>query len=297
VAVVQGSLQYTGGDQVVTIGNFDGVHRGHRALLAAARELAGPAGVCAYTFHPAPRDVLRPDNSILRVQRLEDRVRVLHEAGAEDVVVEPFDREFAGRSAEWFATEVLSKRLRARAVVVGWDFRFGRGRTGDAAGLRDVLDIPVHQVEAVQFEGQTVSSSRIRALLGAGEVAAAARLLGRPHELVGEVVRGDARGRQLGFPTANIECETPLVPESGVYAARLHTGELAVLNIGVRPTFGGGPSRIEVHILDYEGDLYGAQLRVLLIRRLRAERSFSGREALVAQISADIEAARRVLAS
>ncbi|MEZ4321203.1 MAG: bifunctional riboflavin kinase/FAD synthetase [Myxococcota bacterium] len=298
MAVVRGSAEYTGSGAVVTIGNFDGVHLGHRALLDAARSIAGPrsSGVCAYTFHPAPRDVLRPDNGILRIQDLDDRVRALHEAGADDVLVEPFDLTFAARTPDWFAEEVLTRRLRASAVVVGWDFRFGRGRSGTAEGLRTLLDVPVHQVQAVELEGQVISSSRIREHLTAGDVQGAARLLGRPHEVVGTVVQGDARGRELGFPTANLDSRTPLVPANGVYAARLHTGEGAVVNVGTRPTFGGGATTVEVHVLDFAGDLYGAELHVGFVERLRGEQAFPGRDALVAQIARDVERARALLA-
>jgi riboflavin kinase/FMN adenylyltransferase len=316
VAVVRGSTQYTGAGSIVTIGNFDGVHRGHRALLAAARQQAralDATGVCAYTFDPPPRDVLRPDNGIRRLQRLEDRVALLHEQGADDVLVEPFDRAFAAKTPEWFATEVLVGRLKARGVVVGHDFRFGRGRSGDADGLRSLLaahDVPVHQVQAVQTEGAElsgapliISSSEIRTRLANGDVEGAAVLLARPHDVVGEVVHGEARGRDLGFPTANIAAETPLVPANGVYACRVLepaalAGRAAVVNVGVRPTFeaAGAPATVEVHVLDWSGDLYGQTLRVGFVKRLRGERAFDGLDALVAQIRRDVDATRAAVA-
>lgn len=293
--VVRGSATCTERGSVVTIGNFDGVHRGHRALLDAARVLAGPEGtVCAYTFHPAPRDVLRPDNGIPRIQTVDDRLAALDAAGADITVVEPFSRAFAAHTPEWFATEVLRDRLGAKAVVVGWDFRFGRGREGTAEGLRTWLDMPVEQVQAVQHEGQTISSSRIREQIRAGQVAEAATLLGRPHEVVGPVVKGDARGRQLGFPTANVRAETPLIPAPGVYAARVGT-HAAVVNLGTRPTFGGGAPTLEAHLLDFDGDLYSQTLRVAFVDRIRDEVAFDGVEALVSQIQDDVATARRLL--
>ncbi len=315
MAVVRGSSQYTGAGSIVTIGNFDGVHRGHRALLAAARTEArrlGADSVCAYTFDPPPRDVLRPDNGILRLQRLEDRVALLHQQGADDVLIEPFDKAFAARTPEWFATEVLVGRLKARGVVVGHDFRFGRGRSGDADGLRTLLadhGVPVHQVQAVQTdtadaglgEPFTISSSAIRKRLQDGDVEGAAVLLARPHEVVGPVVHGEARGRDLGFPTANIASQTPLVPANGVYACHLLEpaalrGRPAVVNVGVRPTFeDGGNKTVEVHILDWSGDLYGQTLRIAFIERLRGEQQFDGLDALVAQIARDVDATRATL--
>ena len=314
MAIVRGSAQYTGAGSIVTIGNFDGVHRGHRALLSAARaqaEALSASGVCAYTFDPPPRDVLRPDNGIRRLQRLEDRVALLHAQGADDVLVEPFDRAFAARTPEWFATEVLVGRLQARGVVVGHDFRFGRGRSGDAAGLRALLaghGVPVEQVQAVQTGpneadgARIISSSAIRAHLEAGDVEAAAVLLARPHEVVGPVVHGEARGRQLGFPTANVAAETPLVPANGVYACTVLEpdavrGRAAVVNVGVRPTFEaeGTPATVEVHLLDWAGDLYGQTLRIAFVKRLRGERAFAGLDALVEQIRQDVEATRHAL--
>ncbi len=205
---------------VWTIGNFDGVHRGHRALLARARALAGRGPVCALTFDPSPRTVLRPDTVVPAIQSLDDRVRTLVEAGADHVVVEPFDRSYAGMDALTWARDVLVERLRASAVVVGWDFRFGRGRSGGLEALRAVVSGPVEQVGGVTWDGVVVSSTRIRAAIADGRVADAAAWLARPHELVGPVVPGDGRGRTVGIPTANVAYATELVPPPGVYAVR-----------------------------------------------------------------------------
>lgn len=286
---------------VVTVGNFDGVHLGHRALIDRTRALAGEHGAraVAFTFDPAPRDVLRPGNAIPRIQRLSDRLELLLACGVDHVVVEPFDLDYARHDAAWFAREVLGARLRAAAVVVGWDFRFGKGRDGNVETLRAELGAPVEQVGALELDGAVVSSSRVREALASGRVDEAARLLGRPHRVVGEVVAGHARGRDLGFPTANVSPQTPLVPAPGVYAIRATAGGAhalpGVANLGSRPTFGGGPPTLEVHLLDWSGDLYGAEVGVDFVARLRDERRFPTADALREQIGADVRAARGAL--
>lgn len=287
---------------VVTVGNFDGVHRGHRALIDRAVSLADETGApcCIYTFHPAPRDVLRPNNGIPRIQTLDDRLASLEKAGVEVAIVEPFTVEFGSRGARWFVEEVLSHRLRARAVVLGYDFRFGKGREGGFDEVSEWLDVPVERCEAEQELGAAISSSRIREAIQLGQLDLANRLLGRPHEVVGPVIHGDARGRTLGFPTANVSPETELVPADGVYAVRAEVdGALwpGVANVGNRPTFGPGRTGVEVHLLEYSGDLYGTQLRVRFEQRLRGERRFESADALVEQIALDISAARAALGS
>ncbi|MFT4624599.1 MAG: riboflavin kinase/FMN adenylyltransferase [Myxococcota bacterium] len=286
---------------VVTIGNFDGVHLGHRALVGAtihrATTLGAPAVV--YTFDPAPVQVLRADSAAPRIQRLDDKLQLLEALGVHHVVVETFTHAFAAQEPGVFAREVLQRQLGAQALVLGWDFRFGRGRGGTVEGMRGFLDIPVWQVEALLHDGEPVSSSRIRRLIGAGELGAASVLLGRPHRVYGTVVRGDARGRTLGFPTANVQTETALLPPTGVYAVRAEIDGRplpGVANLGRRPTFGGGPVTLEVHLLDWTGDLYGAALGVELVERIRGEQVFSSREALVEQIRADVATARLRLA-
>lgn len=301
--VVHGSSAYPshGPRPVLTIGNFDGVHLGHRALIDAARQLAEPAGapVCVYTFDPAPRDVMSPGHGVPAIQSLEDRVRWLGLAGVEQVVIEPFSRAYAAHTAREFAEVFLGQRLRAAGVVVGWDFRFGAGRKGDHELLRTLLDVPVRRVEAVRVDGEVVSSTAVRRMVEAGEVERAAALLGRAHEVVGPVVRGDGRGRRLGVPTANVQVRTALRPLAGVYAVRASVpgGEWwpAVANLGVRPTVGEGVAPLEVHLLDRSVDLYGAELRVAFVARLREERRFDGLDALVVQIGLDVVAARHAL--
>lgn len=303
-AVFQGSTAYLSPSPgpIVTIGNFDGVHLGHQDLIAAARLRADEVGapVCAYTFDPPPRDVFRPDNGVPTVQRLSDKIIALGRHGVDQVVIERFDRAFAAHEPEHFATQVLRDRLGARAVVVGWNFRFGRGRRGDVELLSRLLDVPVVGLSPVRWQGEAISSTRIRGAVAEGRVRDAARMLGRPHVVRGPVVRGDARGRTLGFPTANVAAETRLVPATGVYAVRVDVGDgswrPAVANIGQRPTFGGQERRLEAHLLEFDGDLYDRELGVQFVARLREERSFSGRDALVAQIRVDAAEARKVLA-
>lgn len=284
---------------VVTIGNFDGVHLGHQALVSAARQRAVATGgpSLALTFSPLPREVLAPARSAPRLQTTPARVAALRRHGIDQVVVERFDEALAARDPEWFADVVLRQRLGARAVIVGWNFRFGKDRRGDADLLRSLLDAPVESVDAVHHGQKPVSSSRIRTAIGAGEVRAAAALLGRPYALHGTVVHGHQRGRELGFPTANIAPETA-VPANGVYAVTLRVGDeerAAVANLGVRPTFDAGPRSVEVHVLDFDADLYDQRVRVSFIERIRGERKFQGRDALMDQIARDVEATRAAL--
>lgn len=300
--VVQGSDSWPADARgiALAVGNFDGVHRGHRAVLAvleaAAHRHGAPTAV--YTFEPAPTAVVAPERHQPRILLLDDRVRLLGEAGIAGVCVESFTRAYAAGTAEWFADEVVSRRLGARVVVVGYDFRFGAGRGGTAEDLRRLLpDVEVLTVAAALDGTMPISSSRIRRLVAAGEVSAAAALLGRPHRLRGEVVHGDHRGAGLGFPTANVANRVELVPAAGVYAVRVGLpGEEArrpgVMNVGRRPTFNGSELRFEVHLLDFSGDLYGMELAVDLVGRIRDERRFEGVDALVAQIRADVASAR-----
>ena len=288
---------------VVTPGNHDGVHLGHRALLAAARAMAAREGleVVAMTFDPHPATVLAPERAPARLTTIERRQELLLGAGADRVDVVRFDRTFASLSAEEFVEARLAGALRARGVVVGPDFRFGRGRAGDTEGLRALgrhHGFQVISVEPVVIDGEVVSSTRVRALIGEGDVRTAARLLGRAHDVDGRVVRGDGRGRSIGVPTANLDCDPVLVPKDGVYAVVVKVGDEllpGVANLGVRPTFAAGRS-VEVHLLDVERDLYDARLRVAFVERLRGEQRFDGVEALKAQIARDVSAARVILA-
>ncbi len=296
----QGSSHYPGEKYrpVATIGNFDGLHRGHRKLvehlLRRAEELEAPSLV--YTFDPAPRLVLQPRGAPPRISTLDEKIEGLGELGVSHIVVETFTPRFGARQAEWFVEEVLSRRLCPRAMVVGYDFRYGRERAGNAESLCAQLPgLPVETVEALQLEdGRVVGSSRIREAVAEGRVDDASDLLGRPYRLVGVVVKGDQRGRSMGFPTANLVTSAELIPAPGVYAV-LCGDRAGVANLGVRPTFDGTRFVIEVHLFDVDENLYGQKLVVDFISRIRPERRFNSPEALVDQIRQDAAEARQLL--
>ncbi|MEL6349390.1 MAG: bifunctional riboflavin kinase/FAD synthetase [Myxococcota bacterium] len=305
--IFAGSAQYPRDTQqpVVTIGNFDGVHRGHLHLLGRLKERAAQLGApsCVFTFEPPPRVLLAPQQRKPRIMPWDEKIRQLNLLGIDHVVIERFTRAFAQHPPEWFISEILQRRLRARALVVGYDFRFGRARGGDVGLLRrTVPHLPVDQVRPFTDGEDVISSSAIRRLVVAGDVEKAARFLQRPHNLVGTVIAGDKRGRKMGFPTANLETDDELIPRSGVYAvrARINRGDEwlpAVANLGTRPTFDGRRFLIEVHLLDFRGDLYGHELQVGFIGRLRDEQRFANSEALATQLREDVAAARAVLAA
>ena len=284
----------------VAVGNFDGLHRGHRRIILRLRREAGAAGlpICLLTFAPHPEKIFSPDR-ILMIQTLDQRLRELKRMGLEAAVVLPFSRPFARMKADEFAASVLAGAMNARIVVVGADFRFGAKRRGDAAFLADagrLLGFRTVVVPPYVDGGKTVSSSRVRTSLASGDVEEAARLLGRNYEIEGEIVSGAGRGRSLGFPTANLESPNEILPP-GVFATRLvRKGRVwnAVTNIGRRPTFGASEPTVETHVLDDSPDLYGAYVRLVFLARLREERKFRGPKALAAGIRADIAASRRV---
>lgn len=266
----------------VAVGTFDGVHHGHRQVVDAARRAGLRTGVV--TFDPHPRAVLGGRVELLAT--LERRLELLADAGVEDVLVLPFDDRLAALSAHEFAERML-RGIGAEAVAAGETFRFGRGREGDL-DLLEQLGFDVRRVPLVE----NVSSSRIRELVHAGEVGHAARLLGRPPEVEGTVVRGDGRGRELGFPTANLDVPVGLlVPPDGVYAGRARDRRAAV-SIGTNPHFEGVERRVEAHLLDFDGDLYGERLVVELWAPLREQRSFDSLEMLVDAIGEDVDATR-----
>jgi riboflavin kinase / FMN adenylyltransferase len=269
---------------VAAIGSFDGVHRGHRRILEIARAAGTP--VTVVTFWPHPRLVL--GNRVDLLSTLERRIELLEEAGVDEVLIVEFTPELAAREPAEFAESVL-RQIGAKVIVVGESFRFGRAATGSPALLRE-LGFDVRTVATL--EG--VSSTNVRSLLREGDVESAAGLLGRPPELEGTVVLGDQRGGTLGYPTANLSVPADLlVPAYGIYAGAA-LGHRAAISIGVNPHYGGDERRIEPHLLDFEGDLYGRRLVVELWRRLRDERSFSSEAQLVAQITRDVEETRAV---
>jgi riboflavin kinase/FMN adenylyltransferase len=298
---------------VVVIGNFDGVHRGHQLLLADARRqadaLAAPLAVL--TFEPHPRSVFLPDQPPFRLTSLRAKAHALQEAGVDDLFVLHFDRAFSLKTAEAFVLDILVGDLAARHVVVGWDFCFGHKRAGNVALLKSMAAQHGFGVTAVDpvmtGDGEIYSSSIIRAHLREGRPAKAAELLGRPWEIEGRVEHGDRRGRTIGFPTANLGLGDYLRPAIGVYAVLAgrdlgveHGGETrwlpGVANFGRRPTVAGEELRLEVHLFEFDGDLYGETLRVRLLDFLRPEKKFDGLDALRAQIALDCGRVREILA-
>ena len=287
---------------VVALGNFDGVHLGHRAVVARAVEEAQRLGgrVIAATFWPHPRSVIGRGEPPGLLTTLEARWEELLRVGAEDVRVIPFDAALSKKSPEAFVRDVLVGEFGAAAVVVGENFRFGYKAAGDVADLVRIMREHGGDAHAVEVRGggDGISSTRIRSLLLGGEVAEAERLLGRPYVVRGEVVVGDRRGRTIGFPTANVGPDPAVVvPARGVYACAVRVGEeayAACTNVGVAPTFERGESKIEAHLLDFGGDLYGRIVEVRFLRRIRGERRFSGVEELKEQIGRDVEEARRL---
>jgi riboflavin kinase/FMN adenylyltransferase len=293
------------GAPAVTVGNFDGVHRGHRALVDAVAGEARSRGVAsvALVFDPHPSRVLAPERAPGTLTTIEQRAELLGELGVERLVVLPFTRELSHEPPEAFARRVLAETLGASAVVVGFNFRFGRDRGGDVGALEALggrLGFGVLPVAPVLHHGSPVSSTRVREAIARGAVEAARELLGRPYFLDGIVVEGVGRGRRLGVPTANLDPVNEVLPGGGVYAARARVargapGLPAVVNMGRRPTFGGGAFLLEAHLIDWGGDLYGRILRLEFVARLRDEERFPDAAALRAQIGRDIESARRVL--
>ncbi len=288
---------------LLTIGVFDGVHRGHLHLLghlvARAREKGCPSGVVTFRTHP--EKVLGRRDTIPWITTLRERTRLLRAAGVDLVVPLTFTRDVAALSAREFVL-LLQKHLNMNGLVLGPDFALGRGRQGDPDCLRRIgeeLDFRVEVVRPARLEGEVVSSSSIRRLLAAGDIKKVEEMLGRRLILEGKVVTGDRRGRTLGFPTANINMQREqAMPRDGIYATVAIRGRQrmgSVTNIGIRPTFGGLKRLVETYILDYDGDLYGKRLSIELVSRLRDEMRFSNAEELKIQMSKDVERARKAL--
>jgi riboflavin kinase / FMN adenylyltransferase len=278
------------GARAIAVGTFDGVHLGHREVIADADTVL--------TFEPHPVAVIAPQRLPKLLTPLERKAEIIASLGVAELIVIRFDAAFAKRTAAQFVDEVLVARLAASTVSVGENFRFGAGAQGDAPMLAADGRFAARVVPLREVDGEIVSSSRIRSLIAAGEVARAAVLLGGPYELRALVVSGDRRGRELGFPTANVVPPEGLAcPGHGVYAC-LANGLPAAVNIGVRPTFGSGRAElIEAHLIDFDGDLYGTELHLRFLGRLRGERRFATVEALVEAMRSDVERARSICAS
>lgn len=288
---------------VLTIGAFDGVHRGHQHLISSAVRRARARGfqAAALTFDPHPDLVLHPRRERLYLADLEERGEQIAALGADLLIVLPFTHEVMALSAQQFMSWIC-RAITLRELWIGWDFALGRRREGDLARLREIgreLNYTVHPVEPFTLDGLTVSSTGIRALLRAGDVAGVVPLLGRPFAVRGTVVEGDRRGRTIGFPTANIAVdEHRMLPGDGVYVCHAWLGDHrygAVTNVGVRPTFAGARRTVEAYLLDFAEEIYDETLRLDFLHRLRGEQKFDGISALIEQIGRDVGAAREWL--
>jgi riboflavin kinase/FMN adenylyltransferase len=288
---------------VVTLGNFDGIHLGHQALIRSSVEESkwsgGPSVVL--TFEPHPLKILAPSRAPKLILAHKDKMRLFQSFGVDIVVIQNFDAAFANLQAEDFVRRFLVERLKIKKIWVGRDLRFGKGRKGTVDDLTrwgDTLGFEVGTVEPIVVEGNRVSSSRIRQLVEEGRVDEAVRLLGRRHFISGRVVSGNRRGRELGFPTANISSRNEVLPLDGIYATLLQIGAqqqlLSVSNIGVNPTFGEGPRTIESFILDFDRDIYGEPVKLSFVKRIREEKKFDSIDQLVAQMRRDVTAAESI---
>jgi riboflavin kinase / FMN adenylyltransferase len=287
-------------DPVLTIGNYDGVHVGHRTIIAIvkgkAREIGGTSMLM--TFHPHPLHVIRPDKELPSITPVEEKKRLIEEAGIDALLIVPFTQEFSQITPEEYVRDILVRKLGIRGLVVGYDFRFGKGGRGDIEGMSkyaETYGFFLEVVNAVTIGGEKVGSNRIRKLLQSGEVDKANVLLGRPYMISGAVVHGEGRGRAFGFPTINMKTDFDLVPPNGVYVSEVMIGGerlQSVTNIGYNPTFGGRERSIETFILDYGRDLYGESVRLFFHIRLREEARFDNVEELRKQIERDVYSAR-----
>ncbi len=288
---------------VITLGNFDGLHLGHQELIRKVIRRAKETGArsIVVTFRPHPLKILAPEKCPPLISIYEEKIKLFEELGVDVLVKIPFTVEFAKMSPEDFVKGILCDMLGAKEIFVGFNYRFGRGREGNIATLKALgerLGFSVREVEQVALSGEVISSTKIRHLLRDGEVEHAARLLGRTYAITGIVVKGDGRGKGLGFPTANIAPKHSIIPAHGVYAVRLFVRDRfydGIANIGMRPTFNKQDLAIEVHVFDFNEDLYGEEISLYFVGRIREEKKFRSPDELTRQIRADVQAARVLL--
>ncbi len=290
---------------VLTIGNFDGVHLGHQAVIGQLAEKAAELHLPSVlmTFEPYPQEFFNPTAALPRLTRFREKMKALRRFAVDRVLCLRFDERLADMSARDFIADVLVARLGVRYLVVGDDFRFGWQREGDFTLLREAgaqYGFQVAKMHTVELEGERISSTRIRAALAQGKMELAEQMLGRPYRMCGRVVHGEKRGRDLGFPTANIDLHRMVSPVTGVFAVELFgvTGEPVpgVANVGIRPTVSGTRARLEVHLFDFSREIYGAHVHVDFLHKIREERRFDSLQELVKQIELDIKEARAFFA-
>jgi riboflavin kinase/FMN adenylyltransferase len=292
-------------NSILTLGNFDGLHLGHQELVKMIIRRAREAGALSMvvTFRPHPLKILAPEKCPPLISIYEEKIKLFERLGIDVLVKIPFTLEFSAMSPEDFVRDVLCGTLGAKEIFVGYNYRFGRGREGDTQKLRSLgkkYGFAVREIEQIEIDGEVISSTKIRTLLRDGEVEHAAKLLGRTYAITGIVVRGDGRGKGLGFPTANIAPKHSIIPADGVYAVRLFVRERVyngIANIGMRPTFNKKVLAIEVHVFDFNEDIYGEDISLYFIKKIRDEKKFKSPEALASQIRSDIEVAKEVLVS
>lgn len=288
---------------VVTIGNFDGIHLGHREIfrrvVRRSREVGGTSVV--YTFVPHPLKIVAPEHAPALINTYPEKEKLIEASCIDVLICAPFTRELAELPAHRFVREILVEKIGLSHLVVGYDYLFGKDRSGDIQLLRrmgEYLGFTVEVLEPISTQGQVYSSTRVREMIRQGRVSEVVEVLGRHYTFEGKVVHGFGRGAKLGFPTANLKTDKELMPRPGVYAVKVKRGDVlhdGVLNLGQNPTFCAAGSFIEVHLLDFEADLYGESLRVYFVERLRDEKCFDGPEALMAAIEEDIQRARILL--
>jgi riboflavin kinase/FMN adenylyltransferase len=292
-------------NSILTLGNFDGLHLGHQELVRMIIRRARETGALSMvvTFRPHPLKILAPEKCPPLISIYEEKIKLFERLGIDVLVKIPFTLEFSTMPPEDFVRDVLCGTLGAKEIFVGYNYRFGKGREGDIRtlrGLGEKYGFTVREIEQIAFGGEVISSTKIRTLLREGDVEHAAKLLGRTYAITGIVVKGDGRGKGLGFPTANIAPKHSIIPADGVYAVRLIVREKVydgIANIGMRPTFNKKVLAIEVHVFDFNEDIYGEDISLYFIRKIREEKKFKGAEALVTQIKSDIETAKEILSS
>ena len=287
---------------VLTIGNFDGLHQGHQVVIQALQQQAKQLHLptCVMLFEPHPQEFFLAEKAPARLMRLREKINTLKDLSVDRIVCLRFNKHLAAMSAETFVKEILVAKLGVRSLIVGDDFRFGKGRQGDFASLKKLgqqYDFEVHATPTVLFEGERIGSSRVRNALKEGDFSLARQLLTRPFTLSGRVIHGDQRGRVLGFPTANIALHRFVLPVTGVFMVRVYgLGENplnAVANCGRRPTVNGVKDLLEIHLLDFNRDIYGACLQIEFLKKIRDEKKFSSLEVLKKQIAADVVLAKK----
>lgn len=290
-------------DSVITIGNFDGIHLGHQELVKIvihrAREIGARSMVV--TFRPHPLKILAPDKCPPLISIYEEKICLFRKLGIDILVKIPFTVDFSSMAPRDFVKNILCDQLGAREIFVGYNYRFGRGREGNIQKLKELgkeFGFNVREVDQVSLNGEVISSSKIRDLLKNGDVEHAARLLGRHYAMTGVVVKGDGRGKNIGFPTANLAPKHLIIPSNGVYAVRLSARDRyydGIANIGLRPTFNKKDLTVEVHIFEFNEDLYGEEITVCFIKKIREEKKFMNADALIMQIRGDIETVKQIL--